>query len=518
MRTSFVFLHLSILALAACSASTPEDANRTSEGLNTGATPVARFVPPGTAPSSPIASAPSYGGGPVLSDVQIVAVFWGNNVNPTITSGIGPFYAAMTDSTYMDWLDEYNTPTQRIGRGSLAGMVTIRPFNTNTNLQDSDIQTELSRQISSGNLPAPDKDTLYTVHFPHGVTIVGPAGAGTSCAYNGFCAYHYATSSGTIFSYTVMPDFGPGSGCDVGCGTGTMFQNFTSTASHEVLEAVTDPQPFSGWTPEIGDPCNQEHATITTQNGTQYTVQAVFSAAQNACVSSGAEFTAFPAGDCATDIGVGPDGQAWVIGCTWLGGGGYGVYHQVNGHWVQIPGAQATRIAVSPEGTPWVVNAQGTIYEWNGSTFVSAPPGCANDIGVGPNGEAWVIGCTWLGEGGYGVYHKGNGYWVQIPGAQATRIAVSPKGTPWVINAQGTIYEWNGSTFVSAPPGCANDIGVGPNGEAWVIGCTWLGGGGYGVYHLMSNKWTQIAAQATKIAVSPTGTPWVINNQGSIYE
>jgi hypothetical protein len=30
-----------------------------------------------------------------------------------------------------------------------------------------------------------------------------------------------------------------------------MFQNFMSTASHEGVEAVTDPQPFTGWSPEM---------------------------------------------------------------------------------------------------------------------------------------------------------------------------------------------------------------------------------------------------------------------------
>jgi S-layer homology domain len=295
-----------------CGTSSP-DATGTSEGTaalgvrSVSASTVAPGAQPATAAG--VAASTAYGGGPVLSNVRLVAVFWGGNVNQTVVSGIPPFYLALASSAYLQGLDEYRTPTQTIGNGSFAGSFTIRPTDTNTVLSDDEVTTELAAQITAGALPRPDANTLYALHFPPGVTIDGPLNIGPSCQT--FCAYHFAASkpvSGvpTTLQYTIMPDFGPGSGCDLGCGPESMFQNFTSTASHEVVEAVTDPQPFSGWSPEIGDFCNQQHANITV-GGATYTVQQVFSNETSSCIVP----------TCATDICEG--GSAACLpgsGCT----------------------------------------------------------------------------------------------------------------------------------------------------------------------------------------------------------
>src|ERR1700758_4234022 len=50
-----------------------------------------------------------YYGGPVISPPKVFAVFWGGNVDPETQANIGPFFANMLDSTYMDWLNEYQT-------------------------------------------------------------------------------------------------------------------------------------------------------------------------------------------------------------------------------------------------------------------------------------------------------------------------------------------------------------------------------------------------------------------------
>jgi len=39
-----------------------------------------------------------YFGGPVISNVKVVAVLWGNNVDPRITTRIGSFYRSVTAS------------------------------------------------------------------------------------------------------------------------------------------------------------------------------------------------------------------------------------------------------------------------------------------------------------------------------------------------------------------------------------------------------------------------------------
>jgi len=469
----------------------------------------------------------SYGGGPVLANVEVVSVFWGFNVNSTVTSTMGGFYTAMTDNVYMDHLAEFDTPTQIIGRGSLRAFTAITPGNTSTALTDAAVNTELAAQIQAGHLPAPNANTLYAIHFPPGTTIDGTAlRIGNSCKAGGFCGYHSAatkTISGraTSLRYTVMPDFGPGSGCDVGCGSDSMIDNFTSTASHEVVEAVTDPEPFAGWSNpnagEIGDLCNHHHGTITTVSGTQYTVQKEWSNAKGACIVTGDEFFLLAVPGCANAIGVGPGSSAWALGCASGGAGGKQIFRLTSTGWVQVPGA-ATNIAVAPEGAPWVVDASGNIFKWNGSAFQQlGVPGCATGIGVGRSDQAWVLGCTSGGGGGNQIFRLTPTGWAQVPGA-ATHIWVSPEGTPWVGNASGTIFKWNGSSFQPlSVPGCATSIAVGPRGEGWAIGCTSGGPGGGQIFHLTSTGWVQVPGAAVQVAVSPEGTPWVVSSIGNIF-
>jgi hypothetical protein len=266
------------------------------------------FPPPpaSTADSSSF----SYGGGPLLANVQIVAVFWGPNVDSTVTSRIGGFYSAFTAPSNIGWLCEYDTTPRRIGGGSFVGNYVITPtVNTGTQINDTDIQDELAAQINAGVLPSPNANTLYIVHFPPGAVISGNQ-IGMSCV--DFCAYHDAatrTLSGSTqtFFYAVLPDFSSG-GCAPGppgcaltapgcCGDRSVFDTLTKSAAHEISEAITDPDPPSGWSSpiggEIGDRCN--FSTIGdstyysfTSGGVTYTAQVEWSRARSACVPGGA--------------------------------------------------------------------------------------------------------------------------------------------------------------------------------------------------------------------------------------
>jgi hypothetical protein len=235
----------------------------------------------------------TYYGGKVLSDAKIVAVLWGSKVDSTTASKIGGFFSTVTNSAYFDWLSEYDTPTQKIGRGSFAGTVTITPKNTATSLTDAQIQAELTAQVAAGKLAEPDANTLYMLYFPPGVTITMDDGS-QSCVV--FCAYHNTFKSGSKeFFYGIMPDFGAGSGCDTGCGDSKVtFDNLTSASSHEMIEATTDAEvglatvlgkPLAWYDQnngEIGDICNGVQGTID-----GYTVQKEWSNKENACIVTG---------------------------------------------------------------------------------------------------------------------------------------------------------------------------------------------------------------------------------------
>jgi hypothetical protein len=134
-------------------------------------------------------------------------------------------------------------------------------------------------------------------YFPPQVVIT--QGGSASCVAGGFCAYH-GTTSNTFNSknllYGVMPDFGTGSGCDVGCGGGTEFQNITSVSSHELAETVTDADvglvqtlvPPLAWydsnNGEIGDICNGLQAQVSA--GSLYTQSKSYGQISNTSATS----------------------------------------------------------------------------------------------------------------------------------------------------------------------------------------------------------------------------------------
>lgn len=462
------------LLLAACSESSHDPATgRQAEELNGGSAGVAVLGPDVSGAVSTV-----YGGGPLLSNVSIVSVFWGPNVNTTVKSQIGGFYSAVTNGSYVDWLDEYDslstaTP-HSVGRGSLAQTITITPVNTHTTLGDDDISTELVSQIGSGVLPHPGANTLYVLQFPNGDVITGPGNAGVSCASGGFCGYHSSatkTISGTAttFSYVVLPDFGAGTGCDLFCGTdagspAAMFRTFTSTASHVIAESITDPQPFSGWALkglEIGDPCNQLHGTIVANTGTSYTVQSLFSASAGDCM-----FDANPRAIAAVSRGsAGMDafyrGADRNLHGSSFNGSTWTTYNPLGGPIDSAPAAvarSATRIDVFARWTDGTLHTQS----WNGSTWSGFSPLQASFQFVGSPAVLSRDGNT------IDVFVRGTDntlYWKSLSGSiwsnysqlGTTQFVGNPSAVSWASNridvfvrgTDGTLNTqfWNGSTW-----------------------------------------------------------------------
>jgi len=257
----------------------------------------------------------TYFGGPIISNVQVIQVLYGSGsynaqVAGTTSPTMGNFFADITTTGLITLLQQYNTPVsggtgQTFGNGTFAGLFQIVPAaaNNGSTITDTQIQSELLSQITAGHLPAPTNDalgnpnTLYMIFFPPGKTI--SQGGSNSCQAGGFCAYHGTTSS--LFNskhvlYGVLPDMQAGSGCSSGCGTSTVFGNYTSVTSHELVEAMTDADvgiattfaaPLAWYDQtngEIGDICNGQQGSYTA-NGTTYTIQLEFSNSASNCVN-----------------------------------------------------------------------------------------------------------------------------------------------------------------------------------------------------------------------------------------
>jgi hypothetical protein len=253
-----------------------------------------------------------YFGGRVISRVQVVVVLWGA-VDATVAQALGPFYETVTGGAYFDWLGEYDTAgvsvtpggvgagtQQHVGRGTYLTTVSISPAAGSGDLLDSDVRTELANDLGNGVLPAPrvdaegGVDTLYVVYLPPGASLVGPGGSGISCAQ--FCGYHDTFSAGGLkIPYAVIPDM-TAAGCMQACGSGDALDHVTLTSSHELAEAVTDPETHTAsgvgrtgvaaWyddaNGEIGDICDLPGNAASIGG---YAVQLLWSQRTQACIA-----------------------------------------------------------------------------------------------------------------------------------------------------------------------------------------------------------------------------------------
>jgi hypothetical protein len=219
----------------------------------------------------------TYRNGPLMRSAEVFTVFWGAAWQeaahlPTVTA-VNEFFGFILTSHLIDQLAEYSVPAYPIGHGSFLGSRTITTPKPGHSLTDSAIQHMLQGQIATNSaFPRPSANVLYFVYLPPNVKVV--QGGGSSCQT--FCGYH-SEISGQIF-YAVMPY----PGCPGCLGTLAPLDALTSTSSHELCEAITDPIPGQGWYDdthgEIGDIC----AWKTKKIGA-YTVQLEWSNKAGAC-------------------------------------------------------------------------------------------------------------------------------------------------------------------------------------------------------------------------------------------
>ena len=220
----------------------------------------------------------TYRGGPLLTNVEVFTIFWGaawlRADLLALRGNIEKFYDYILTSPLLTQLAEYSVAGKTIGPGKHIGTIGVTTPKLKNSVSDTAIKHMLQSEISgTPAVPQPGPNTLYFVYLPPGVRVT--QGGAASC--QAFCGYHSDISS-QIF-YAVMPY--PGcSGCTGGA---TTLDALTSTSSHELCEAITDPIPGLGWyddvNGEIGDIC----AWQTKKLGI-YTVQLEWSNAAGKCL------------------------------------------------------------------------------------------------------------------------------------------------------------------------------------------------------------------------------------------
>jgi hypothetical protein len=130
-------------------------------------------------------------------------------------------------------------------------------------LTDAQVQAELLRTITAGNLPQ-TTNASYVLFTPYRVGSCLTT-SGTSCGYTNYCGYHsfFAGTQGTIV-YSTMPWLYGMHGCDPQLSSGMGYANGSpadpeaSMVSHELIEMMTDPR-LNAWYDstghEIGEKC-----------------------------------------------------------------------------------------------------------------------------------------------------------------------------------------------------------------------------------------------------------------------
>ena len=245
--------------------------------------------PIGAAPAVGGAPQLTYRGGPLITNVKLVGVYWGSawsgaqQQQGVSRTAIDNFLGDLAMSAYIDLLAEYSVSGMTIARGTFQGSVIVGT-DPGAQVSDGDIQALLQQRMADGTLPPWDANTLFAVFLPSGTTVT--QGGSASCQT--FCGYHDAivdpTSNAPLAYYCVLP-YPDCSGCMQSADGSTLqpFDALTSVISHEVAEAITDPVPGSGWyddqNGEIGDICAWQLATMD-----GYTVQQEWSNQAGSCV------------------------------------------------------------------------------------------------------------------------------------------------------------------------------------------------------------------------------------------
>ena len=217
-----------------------------------------------------------YNNGPLIKAVEVFTIFWGRKwqQQQPLMQTINSFFDFVLTSPLLDQLGEYSVPNYAIGHGRRTGSILLATPAPHIAVTDTAIQHLLQQEISTNpQIPHPTPNTLYFVYVQPGVRVI--QGGSSSC--QAFCGYHDAISGQIFYAVMAYP------GC-AGCTGGLAVPDaLTSTSSHELCEAITDPIPGQGWydqaNGEIGDIC----AWKTKKLG-QYTVQLEWSNAHNSCM------------------------------------------------------------------------------------------------------------------------------------------------------------------------------------------------------------------------------------------
>jgi hypothetical protein len=217
----------------------------------------------------------SFFGGNLLPQVSAQALYLGNEFSSAPanaeTATLDAFLKDITGGAYMQALAGagYN-----VGPGSaVAGAVDPTALTVGSTITDSFIRSRLQADVSSGLLQAPNANTLYVVYVEPDVAVNLGRGQGTT--QQGILGYHtaFVGANGAPIRYAVVVSPGGAARNSVLPEAPIAIDQMTAVTSHELAEAVTDPDVNSnvnqgrlGWY----DPQRGEIGDIVENNPSAY--------------------------------------------------------------------------------------------------------------------------------------------------------------------------------------------------------------------------------------------------------
>ncbi len=188
----------------------------------------------------------TFHGGAVLQSVEAQAVYLGSDWQTTssLTTQTGQFDTYLTTLVSGQYMDMLKNAGYGVGRGtSTTGSIDNISLSKTSGITDTSIQSDIQSMINSNQLQAPDANRLYVVYVEPGVVVYD----GSSSSVNTFLGYHgafggkTATGAAADIHYAVLPYPGGVNPTPSSQGFASAFDELTTVVSHEVAEAVTDP-------------------------------------------------------------------------------------------------------------------------------------------------------------------------------------------------------------------------------------------------------------------------------------
>ena len=166
-------------------------------------------------------------GGPVLATPQLVTITFAADPHSAADGAFGDFVVASSwlKTVGADYGIQSATHVKKLVLTQTAG----------ASVKDADIQTLIASKIADGTLPSSNQ-ALYLIYYPPGTVVHSVFGDADTCVSVGNAAiggYHWEGKSGaTAFAYAVVPT------CQ-----NEALADIQASASHELMEAATDPLP-----------------------------------------------------------------------------------------------------------------------------------------------------------------------------------------------------------------------------------------------------------------------------------